>query len=316
MLAMELVESAQQQARKSFVDEGKSAAVCLRLTEPWHHSPHQLFADAWFGGMLTAFSLLKRGFFSISNVKIQTKHFCMKELWADAGGKPWARDVRAYRQVTLREAGKEATFTGAFHMNKQHMTLLGTAGSPDEAPLITRRRVYMNEFDDMVRWEGELRQPMIHAEDRTYLNAVDVHNNLALGLHSVCTIGANPLQLKIFLALLAMAEANAYLTYVDIKKLTSAKYSHFDFKTDLESGLLECAAAMRAGARERLVDARRATRGPEAQVATGDSVQPRTQMPPGLQGHRLQYDAQKNRKYMSCGTITKSLCGRALCGVS
>jgi hypothetical protein len=39
MLAMEFMESAQQQARKNFVDESKSAAVCLRLTEPWHHSP-------------------------------------------------------------------------------------------------------------------------------------------------------------------------------------------------------------------------------------------------------------------------------------
>jgi hypothetical protein len=118
MLAMEFVESTQQQARKSFVDEDKSAAVCLRLTEPWHHSPHQLLADAWFGGMPTAFSLLKRGFFSITNVKIQTKHFCKKKLWADAGGKPWAGDVRTYRQVTLQVAGKEATFTGAFHMDK------------------------------------------------------------------------------------------------------------------------------------------------------------------------------------------------------
>jgi hypothetical protein len=78
----------------------------------------------------------------------------------------------------------------------------------------------MNEFGDMVRWEGEVRQPMIHAEYRTYFNAVDVHNKLALGPHSVCTIGANHLQLKIFLALLAMAETNAYLTYVNSKKLT------------------------------------------------------------------------------------------------
>jgi hypothetical protein len=134
--------------------------------------------------MPAALSLLKRGFFSITNIKIQTKHFCTQELWADAGGKPWARDVRAYRQVTLQVAGKEATFTGAFHMDKQPMTLLGTAGSSDEAPLITRLRVYMNDFGDMVRWEGELRQPMIHAEYRTYFNAVDVHNKLAIGPHS------------------------------------------------------------------------------------------------------------------------------------
>jgi hypothetical protein len=41
-------------------------------------------------------------------------------------------------------------------------------------------------------------------------------------------------------------------------------------------------------------------------------------MPPGLQGHRLQYDAQKNRKCMSFGMMKKSVCGcgRAFCGVS
>jgi hypothetical protein len=41
-------------------------------------------------------------------------------------------------------------------------------------------------------------------------------------------------------------------------------------------------------------------------------------MPPGLQGHRLQYDGQNNRKCLSCGMMTKSLCGcgRAFCGIS
>jgi hypothetical protein len=115
------------------------------------------FTDSLKAVGVGSFSLPKRCFFSITNVKIQTKHFCKKKLWADAVGKPWARDVRAYRQVTLQVAGKEATFTGAstftgaFHMDKQPMTLLGTAGSSDEAPLITRRRVYINEFGDMVR---------------------------------------------------------------------------------------------------------------------------------------------------------------------
>jgi hypothetical protein len=53
------------------------------------------------------------------------------------------------------------------------------------------------------------------------LNAVDVHNKLALGPRSLCTVGANSLLLKIFLALVAIAETNAYLTYMDLKKLTS-----------------------------------------------------------------------------------------------
>jgi hypothetical protein len=136
---------------------------------------------------------------------------------------------------------------------------------------------------------------MILAEYHTYFNTVDVHNKLALGPHSVCIVGADSLQLKIFLALVAVAESNTYrgLMYVDLKKPTSAEYSHDYIKTDLECGLLERAAASGAGMREGLGDAPRATWGSVGGVATGGSLKPRTQMPPGLQGHRLQYDAQK-----------------------
>jgi hypothetical protein len=41
LLALEFVESAAQQARKSYAEEGKSAAVCLRLTAPWHNVHHR-----------------------------------------------------------------------------------------------------------------------------------------------------------------------------------------------------------------------------------------------------------------------------------
>jgi hypothetical protein len=151
----------------------------------------------------------------------------------------------------------------------------------------------MDEFGDMVRWEGELRQPMILAEYRMHFNTVDVHNKLALGPRSLCTVGANHLLLKIFLALVAIAETIAYLTYINLKKLTSETYSRGDFKADLKRGLLECAAAMGAGEGEGLVDAARVTRGAVGGVATGDPVQWRTRKPPGLQGHRLQHDASK-----------------------
>jgi hypothetical protein len=45
--------------------------------------------------------------------------------------------------------------------------------------------------------------------------------------------------------------------------------------------------------REGLGDVSRATRGSVRRVAAGCSVQPRTEMLPGLHGHRLQYYAQK-----------------------
>jgi hypothetical protein len=69
--------------------------------------------------------------------------------------------------------------------------------------------------------------------------------------------------------------------------------------------------------REGLGDARRATRGSVGRVATGA----RTQMPPGLQGHRLQYDGPKNRKCMNCTILITaycmcdSKCARTLLGI-
>jgi hypothetical protein len=84
----------------------------------------------------------------------------------------------------MQVAGWQFTFTASFHMDKAPMTLLGTAGSSDEALLVTRRRVYRIELGDLVRWEGKLEQPMIHTEYRMSFNAVDVRNKLALGPRS------------------------------------------------------------------------------------------------------------------------------------
>jgi hypothetical protein len=76
-----------------------------------------------------------RGLFCIVNVKLQTKRFCKRELWADARGKcrTHERNNRAYRYLQLKVNGKETTFTGALHMDKKPMTLLATAGSSREA---------------------------------------------------------------------------------------------------------------------------------------------------------------------------------------
>jgi hypothetical protein len=52
---------------------------------------------------------------------------------------------------------------GAFHMDKKPMPLLGTAGSSKEAPVVTRRRVYVAEEGDLVSYQGPLKQPDTHA---------------------------------------------------------------------------------------------------------------------------------------------------------
>jgi hypothetical protein len=77
MLSFELLECAADQAQKRHSEEGKAAAVALRLTKHLHNKgPRIVLADAWFGGMLTSFALMKRDLHSIVNVKTQTKYFC------------------------------------------------------------------------------------------------------------------------------------------------------------------------------------------------------------------------------------------------
>jgi hypothetical protein len=91
----------------------------------------------WFGGLPLAVGLMRRGLFSITNVKTHTKHFC-KELWVDARCAKHQRHDHAYRQLVLKVNGMDTTFTGGFHMDRAPMTLLGTAGSSQEAPPVMR----------------------------------------------------------------------------------------------------------------------------------------------------------------------------------
>lgn len=72
---------------------------------------------------------------------------------------------RSYRQLDVLVNGKKVRFVGAFHMDKKPMALLGTTGSFKEVPVVTRRRVYMTEDGDVVRWQGKIKQPDIHAPD-------------------------------------------------------------------------------------------------------------------------------------------------------
>jgi hypothetical protein len=317
MLSFEFVEQRQEQLMKAYAEEGLAAAVTLRLCEPWHNkAPRIIIADAWFGGLPTSYALLQRGLYSITNVKAHTKHFCKKELWADARGNRngHQRNDRAYRELKLAVKGKEVSFVGAFHMDKAPMTLLGTAGSSKEAPEVMRRRVYMSEDGDLTQWTGTLHQPDMHYIYRSTFNAVDVHNKLAMGPRSVARLGANSLPLKLFLTMVALAETNAYLLYMHLNKLSSDRYSHADFKVDLETELLKRAHTRKEEDEDKGPQTRRSGQ----QVATGGHVQQRHTMPASFSGHVLRRDDTKNRKCMVCGTKTKTQCscGRAICGTA
>jgi hypothetical protein len=307
MLSFELLECAADQARKRYREEGKAAAVTLRLREHlYNKGPCLVLADAWFGGTLTSSVLMQRGLHSIVNVKTQTKYFCKKDLWESArdGRRHYERDDRAYRQCSLPVNNKSTTFTAAFHMDKALMTLLGTAGSSSEAPEVMRSRIYRSAEGDLVHWTGILKQPNKHYIYRSYFNAVDIHNKLAIAPGSLCRIGARHLMLKLWLAVVAMHETNAHLTYCPSKRLASDKYCHGEFKIDLIDGLLKLANKLRVNS------GNEENQGP---VTRNTST---AMMPPVFLGHASSRDASVNRKCMHFGKFTKVVCGcgRAICG--
>jgi hypothetical protein len=159
------------------------------------------------------------------------------------------------------------------------MALLSTAGSTNEAPAVMRRRVYMSDDGDVVRWQGELQQPDVHCIYRSKFNAVDVHNKLSVGPRSVCSVGANSLVLKLFLSVVAFAKTNAYLMYITHHKLTSDVYNHADSKVDLERGLLQHAQQAQQATDGSEREGGMVTRRSRDSVATGAAVVQRKCMP-------------------------------------
>jgi hypothetical protein len=56
---------------------------------------------------------------------------------------------------------------------------------------------------------------------RTYFNAIDVNDELALGRRRVCAASPSSLPMKIWLSTLAISLANAYLIHMKKHKLST-----------------------------------------------------------------------------------------------
>jgi hypothetical protein len=180
-----------------------------------------------------------------------------------------------------------------------------------------RRRLYVMDDGHPVHWTGVLELPNIHALYRTFFNAVDVHNKLALGPRSTASLATNSLLLKVWLATLCMASANGYQMYLKAKKLTTDTYSHSDFKMDVSNGLMKLIAKQSADVAENENNEVFSSRTRSAnQEGTKDKI--RTVMPAACKDHNLSRDTSKNRRCIICGHFTKSgcECGRAVCGTS
>jgi hypothetical protein len=203
-------------------------------------------------------------------------------------------------------------------MDKKPMTLLATAGSSREAPTVMRRCVYMSEDGDLICLQGKLEQPNVHYLYRSFFNAVDVHNKLAVGPRSVSGVCVGSLPFILWLSFLGIAETIAYLLYARHHKLTSDQYSHAEFEIDLEKELLKRAHENAVDVEEEARVSTRRSRESDSGVATGDPKAIRSSMPDScrFKGHALVRDSNINRLCMMCGSRTKTVCGcgQAICG--
>jgi hypothetical protein len=127
-------------------------------------------------------------------------------------------------------------------------------------------------------------------------------------------VGFNSLPINQWLALVAFAETNTFLLYVQHHKLSSEACSHPDFKLQLERGFLERAKQGGLGSEE---EGGARTRSSGGSVSRGAQEDVGTRMPPTFKGHVLTRDStMQQHKCMVCGEKTRSICecGRAICG--
>jgi hypothetical protein len=234
----------------------------------------------------------------MTNVKTHTKDSATRKC-GHAPTLPCAQGERATRDcndqtdchLEMKINGKDINFAGALHMDKRQMTLLSSADCSKEASVVMRRRcMYMSNEGDLVRWQGELKQPDVHYIFSSNFIAVDVLDKLAVGPGSVCNVAANLLLL--WLTMLAIALTNAYLLCAKHQKMPSEKCSPADFKVDLECALPHRAQKLSGVSGEEVLVR---TQLSNERVATGDAFLQRKWLPAVFRGHAPQRDETKNR---------------------
>ena len=101
------------------------------------------------------------------------------------------------------------------HMDKAPLTLLHTTGILEEGE--PRYRVwsgYSKEVGRVVTRKYTLEQPEVAASYRSRFWTIDRFNKLALGPDSVAkAVKTKDWRIRIFMALVAMSETNAYLAF-------------------------------------------------------------------------------------------------------
>lgn len=186
-----------------------TTATTLRVSEPYMGQGKILVGDSWFGSVKSAAELLKRGTYSVLNVKTASKLYpkkVIKELRL-------VRGQSKHYKAMVDIHGEARPVFASVHMDSQPMSLVHTCSTSMTGKQAIRTwRKYVN--GTVKRRKYTLEQPKVFQIYRSHYNAVDNFNKLALGPKSSQYAYRTPhWDRRVFMALLAMAETNAFLAY-------------------------------------------------------------------------------------------------------
>jgi len=223
-LGAELVEGVEADHKKEFFTEyGASAATTLRLCKRFKGGGHVVVGDSWFGSRKTVEALLTElGLYSILCIKNGFRGYPKKRLLRSLH----ARRDMCFMCTDVEVRGRGRKLIAGGHMDKTPLLLCASTGTglAGEPRRRTRSKLDKGEIKRQVY---TLDQPDLHAQYRAVSGVCDQFNRFALGPGGVLDAWqTRAVWRRVFAALLAFAETNAYLAYLQRtrKKLTKKEW--------------------------------------------------------------------------------------------
>jgi hypothetical protein len=248
LIWFEVYEGKGAMAVKEYCDRfGKSIALTLRLTKPFHSTGRVLIADSWFGSVACAIALFNKGIYAVMNVKTATKNYPKDQLMEVVGE---IKGNTAENKKARRERrGKSIAFTQEVEVNGARNLTLLAAGHNKKVPLLLICTAFtmlpgdehnktwkVNNADGSVSLHSiKTEQPDVHALYRLWMNIVDIHNKLRQGVVSMADVwGTIAWDKRHFAEGLGFWEVNVYKAFVNFCQAAHPKkIPHGDFRARL-----------------------------------------------------------------------------------
>jgi len=197
--------------------------------------------DAWFGSVRTSKALMSKGLYSVLNVKQGHAGYPKQEIKS-------ALKVRLDTKWFTQEVdvgGQKYKLHAGGHMDKAPLMLAATCSTSQDGKTAVRHHAHLKD-GKIVKKKYELQQPKMHELYRSYIHVVDCCNKVSLGHGNVCDVWqSKKVHHRLFAALLAITETNAYHAYL-MHRSSTCTYNRHDWHKDLSDALLNNAFVQQA----------------------------------------------------------------------